>query len=89
MMAMFGVRLSQPILKTILGLALQKLVAWVTCSVCMTIMKTLCALALTMKSFGAMNAHIFQSSIRWHYLHLLPPLHANSITLLLYVLQIV
>jgi hypothetical protein len=42
-----------------LGLALGRFVAWVTCVVCEMTMKTLCNLALVMKSFGAMSTHIF------------------------------
>jgi hypothetical protein len=89
MMAMLGARWSQPISRRILGLALGKLVAWVTCSIYKTTMKTLCALVFTMKSFGAVSAHIFQLWVRWHYLHPFPPLHANFVIFLPCVWQIV
>ncbi len=56
---MFGAKLSQPISKIILGLTLRKFVACVTHGVCMTTVKTSCALALAMKSFGVVNGHIF------------------------------
>ncbi len=59
MMAVFGAGWSQPISRIILGLISKKLVAWVTYGVCMMIMKTLCALALAMKSSNVVNAHIF------------------------------
>ncbi len=46
-------------IKKKLGLTLGRFVAWVTCVVCDMTMKTLCNLALVMKSFGAMSTHIF------------------------------
>jgi hypothetical protein len=46
-------------IKKNLGLALGRFIAWVTCVVCEMTMKTLCNLALVMKSFGAMSTHIF------------------------------
>jgi hypothetical protein len=49
MMAMFNARLSQPISRIILGLALKKLVAWVICGVYMTNVRTSCDLAFAMK----------------------------------------
>ncbi len=58
MMAMLGARWSQPILRIILGLASGKLVAWVTCGFCMTIVKTLFALDCVMKSSNVVSAHI-------------------------------
>jgi hypothetical protein len=82
MVAMLNARSSQPISRIVLGLDLGKLVAWVTYDVCMTIMKTLCALAFAMKSFSMVSTHIFQSWVKWHYFHLLPPLHANIVTFL-------
>jgi hypothetical protein len=72
-----------------LVLVLGKLIARVTCDVYKTIVKTLCALVLTMKYSSAMSAHIFQSCVRWHCLHSLPPLHANFIIFFLCVWRIV
>jgi hypothetical protein len=48
----------------------------------MMTMKTLCTLAFAMKSFGVVSAHIFQSRVRWHYLHPLLPLHENFVIFL-------
>jgi hypothetical protein len=69
-------------IKIVLGLVLGKLIARVNCDVCKTTMKTLCALAFAMKSSSAMSAHLFQSCVRWHCLHLLSPLHANFLIFL-------
>ncbi len=83
MMAMLGARWSQPISRIVLGLTSAKLVTWVICGVFMMIVKISCALALAMKSSSVMSAHIFQSWVRRHCLHSLPPLHANYIILFL------
>jgi hypothetical protein len=48
----------------------------------MMIMRTLCTLALAMKSYSAASAHIFQSWVKWHYFYLLPLLHANYVIFL-------
>jgi hypothetical protein len=58
-MAMFGARWSQLLSKTILSLVSWRFVAWVTYAVYKMIVRTLCALLLTMKSFGVVNGHIF------------------------------
>ncbi len=58
MVAMLGARWSQPISKIVLGLTSRRLVAWVSCVVFKMIMKTLCIIAFTMKSFGAVNTYI-------------------------------
>jgi hypothetical protein len=85
MMAILGARWLQLISRTILGLAFRKLIAWVTCGVYIMTMKTSCILALVMKSFNVMSAHIFQLWVIWHYLHMLPPLHASFVILRPYV----
>ncbi len=58
MVAMLGARWSQPISKIVLGLTSRRLVAWVSCVVFKMIIKTLCIIAFTMKSFGVVNTYI-------------------------------
>jgi hypothetical protein len=89
MMAMLGARWSQPILIIVLALASGKFIAWVTCGVYMTFVRTLCTLVLAMKFSGAVTAHIFQSWVIWHCLHMLLPLHANFVILLPCVWRII
>jgi hypothetical protein len=55
----------------------------------MRTVKTLCTLALTMKSFGVVNVHIFKLWVKWHCLHLFPLLHANFVILFLFVWWII
>ncbi len=57
MVAMLCARWSQPISKIILGLTLERLVAWVICVVFKMIMKTLCILAFAMKSSGTVSIY--------------------------------
>jgi hypothetical protein len=56
---LLGVSWSQLILNICLGLALGRLVVWVTCDVCKMIVRTLCVLFFAMKHFGAVNVLIF------------------------------